>query len=54
MRAISEDRLERDLAYRFAYLAEFLGFGAPDVEAIHAAAPHLAPLVPALVNAVYD
>jgi hypothetical protein len=51
---IDEGRLERDLEYRFGYLAEFMGFGAEDVAAIHAAAGKLAPLVPALVNAVYD
>src|SRR5262249_30877876 len=46
--------LELDLAYRFGYLAEFMGFGPEDVAAIHATAPHLAPLVPALVDAVYE
>ncbi|HJZ55877.1 MAG TPA: protoglobin family protein, partial [Gemmataceae bacterium] len=50
---IDEARLETDLAYRFAYVAEFMGFGPADTEAIHAAAAHLAPLVPALVDAVY-
>jgi hypothetical protein len=54
MRRIDEERLETDLGYRFGYLAEFVGFGADDVEAIHGAAAHLAPLVPALVDAVYD
>ncbi|MEX1094624.1 MAG: protoglobin family protein [Planctomycetales bacterium] len=54
MRHIDEDRLEDDLAYRFAYLAEFMEFGPIDVDAIHAAAPHLAPLVDPLVDAVYD
>jgi hypothetical protein len=54
MRHIDEARLEADLAYRFAYLAEFMGFGEQDVEAIHGAAPALAPLVPALVDAVYN
>jgi hypothetical protein len=51
---IDEPRLEKDLGYRFGYLAEFMGFGPEDVEAIHAVAPHLAPLVPTLVDAVYD
>lgn len=51
---IDEDRLESDLAYRFQYLADFMGFGAQDVAAIHGAAPVIAPLVPALVDAVYD
>ncbi len=51
---IDEERLESDLGYRFGYLAEFMGFGADDVAAIHAAAPKLAPLVPFLVDAVYS
>lgn len=50
---INEDRLESDLAYRFGYLAEFMEFSAADIQAIHEAAAHLAPLVPALVDAVY-
>lgn len=53
MQTINEARLEKDLGYRFGYLTEFMGFGADDVQAIHAAAPRLAPLVPALVDAVY-
>ncbi len=51
---IHEDRLESDLDYRFGYLVEFMGFGEDDVRAIHGAAPLVAPLVPTLVNAVYD
>lgn len=54
MRHIDENRLESDLQYRFAYLADFMQFGPADVEAIHSAAAHLAPLVPALVDAVYE
>src|SRR3954449_2010969 len=54
MQTINEARLEGDLGYRFGYLTEFMGFGAEDVEAIHASAPLLAPLVPGLVDAVYD
>lgn len=53
MKKIDESQLENDLAYRFGYLAEFIGFGSDDVAAIHGAAPLLAPLVPALVDAVY-
>jgi hypothetical protein len=53
MKHIDEPRLEKDLAYRFGYLAEFMGFGEDDVAAIHGAAARLAPLVPALVDAVY-
>jgi hypothetical protein len=54
MQHISEHRLETDLAYRFQYLSEFMGFGAEDVAALHAAGSVLAPRVPDLVNAVYD
>jgi len=54
MKRIDERRLENDTAYRVGYLSEFMGFGADDVGAIHRAAAHLAPLVPVLVDAVYD
>jgi hypothetical protein len=54
MNHIDESRLESDLGYRFQYLVEFMGFGDEDVAAIHGAASAIAPLVPTLVNAVYD
>lgn len=54
MKNIDEARLETDLAYRFGYLLEFVGFGADDIAAIHGAAGALAPLVPSLVDAVYE
>jgi len=54
MRHIDEARLETDLGYRFGYLAEFMGFGEADIQAIHGAAGALAPLVPTLVDAVYE
>lgn len=53
MQTISEPRLEQDLEYRFGYLTSFIGFGEQDIAAIHGAAPLLAPLVPAIVDAVY-
>jgi hypothetical protein len=53
MTHIDEPRLETDLGYRFDYVSKFMGFGADDVAAIHGAAPKLAPIVPALVDAVY-
>lgn len=53
LKHIDESRLEKDLGYRFQYLTEFMGFSPEDVELIHAAAAHLAPLVPQLVDAVY-
>src|SRR5262245_31681085 len=54
MKRIDERRLEEDTLYRVGYLSEFMGFGAEDIAAIHGAAKHLAPLVPVLVDAVYD
>ncbi len=54
MKYIDESRLETDLHYRVGYLAEFMTFTADDAAAIHAAAAPLAPVVPALVDAVYD
>jgi hypothetical protein len=54
VKQIDEAQLESDLAYRVRYLTEFMGFGEDDVRAIHGAAAHLAPVVPALVDAVYD
>ena len=53
MQQINEARLESDLDYRFTYLAGFMNFGPDDVAAVHGAAPALAPLVPALVDAIY-
>src|SRR4051812_40729938 len=54
MKRIDELRLEEDTTYRVGYLSEFMGFGVDDVAAIHGAASHLAPLVPVLVDAVYN
>lgn len=54
MKHIDEPKLESDLGYRVGYLAEFMGFGAEDIKTIHGAAGQLAPLVPTLVDAVYD
>ncbi len=54
MKQIDEAQLESDLGYRFEYLTDFMGFSADDIAAIHDSAAHLAPLVPSLVDAVYD
>lgn len=54
MQKIDEPRLESDLEYRFGYLTEFIGFTEEDIAAIHGTAEHIGPLVPALVDAVYD
>jgi hypothetical protein len=54
MTHVDEPRLESDLGYRFEYVSKFIGFGPDDVAAVHGAARKLAPLVPALVDAVYN
>jgi Protoglobin len=54
MTHVDESRLESDLGYRFGYVAGFMGFGADDIAAIHGAAEKLGPLVPGLVDAVYN
>lgn len=54
MKHIDEEKLETDLPYRFQYLAEFIGITEDDLKAVHAAADVVAPLVPGLVDAVYD
>ena len=54
MKHIDEPRLEEDVAYRVGYVSEFMGFGPDDIAAIQGAAGKLAPLVPVLVDAVYD
>jgi hypothetical protein len=45
--------LNTDIAYRFDFLCKFTGFGDDDKIAIKTAAPLIAPLVPAVVQAVY-
>jgi hypothetical protein len=54
MKHIDETRLESDVGYRFGYLTEFMGFTPEDDAVIHAAATRLAPLVPTLVDTVYE
>lgn len=54
MKTIDEARLESDTVYRVGYLSEFMGFGDDDIAAIHGAAAVLGPIVPALVDAVYN
>jgi hypothetical protein len=54
MKHIDEARLEADSAYRVEYLGEFMEFGGDDIQAIHGAAAVLGPVVPALVDAVYE
>jgi hypothetical protein len=42
------------LAYRFNFVAEMANFGPDDIAAVKGSAPLLAPLVPAVVDAVYE
>jgi len=51
---IDEPRLDTDVAYRVGFLGKFMGFGAAEIALVHESATHLAPLVPGLVDAVYD
>lgn len=53
MQRIDERRLENDLAYRFQYIADFIGFGDDDIAAIHAAADVMIEKASSLVDAVY-
>jgi hypothetical protein len=53
MQIISEASLE-DFPRRIQYLREFIGFTDDDVAALHAAKPVIAPLVPIVVDAVYE
>ena len=53
MKTIDEERLESNPAYRFEYLAEFIGFDASDAAAVQASGPHLGPLIPEIVERTY-
>lgn len=54
MKAIDEPRLGEDPQYRYEYLAEFVGFGPAEVGLIQAAAPHIGPHIPQLVERTYQ
>lgn len=54
MQLISQSVLDNDLPYRVQYLRDFIGFTAEDAATLHAAAPVVSPLVPVVVNAVYE
>lgn len=53
MKTIEETRLESDLAYRFEYLAEFIGFDSNDAALIQAAGPYVGPMIPEIVERTY-
>lgn len=54
MKQIDEQQLETDLAYRYEYLAEFIGFEAKDIEAIHAFSSKLVPKITEIVDLTYE
>jgi hypothetical protein len=53
MQQIDQDRLEEDIAYRYEFLAEFIGFGEADVAAIRALVPQLAGQLRKIVDETY-
>ena len=53
MQMISESSLN-DLPYRIQYLRDFIDFTAEDAAALAAAKPVVAPLVPIVVDTVYE
>ncbi|KAF9979259.1 hypothetical protein BGZ73_002527 [Actinomortierella ambigua] len=54
MEHIDRELLYTDAVYRFKYVASFMNFGQDDIDAIHAVAPGIKPLVPVVVDAVYN
>ncbi|KAI9351423.1 Protoglobin-domain-containing protein [Obelidium mucronatum] len=54
IRQVDRERLYTDLQYRFEYVSEFIGFDETDIAAVKGAAPLITPLVPVIIDAVYD
>ena len=54
MKLIDETRLESDLAYRYEYLTEFIGFTEADVAVIHGLQLQLMPHIDGMVQTTYD
>ncbi|MFO1064997.1 MAG: protoglobin family protein [Pirellulales bacterium] len=54
MQTVDEQLLETDLAYRFRYIAEFIGFTTDDASLVTAAAPFIGPLIPQIVERSYE
>lgn len=54
MKQVDEANLEKDLDYRYEFVADFIGFDEQDVQAIHASAGYLAPLIPSIVEKTYE
>ena len=54
MQKVDESLLEVNPVARFRWVDEFMGFEESDEAALHTAAPLVAPMVPGLVDAVYE
>eukprot|EP01135_Chromosphaera_perkinsii_P011911 Nk52_evm28s2531 gene=Nk52_evmTU28s2531 len=54
MQEIDADRLNTDVVYRFQYVSGFVGFGEEDISTIKGCAEAIGPLVPTVVDAVYN
>ncbi|KAI8807297.1 Protoglobin-domain-containing protein [Cladochytrium replicatum] len=53
-RHVEREKLYTDAMYRHQYVTAFIDFGEADVAAIKASAKYIGPLLPAIVDAVYD
>lgn len=54
MQTIDEAKLETDLAYRFRYVADFIGFSGEDAAALLSVGMFLGPMIPELVDRTYQ
>ncbi|KAI8141715.1 Protoglobin-domain-containing protein [Fennellomyces sp. T-0311] len=54
MQHIDREQLYADGEYRFNYVSQFMDFGADDIKAIESVADKIRPLVPTIVDAVYQ
>ncbi|KAI8364584.1 Protoglobin-domain-containing protein [Blakeslea trispora] len=54
MQHIDSSKLYTDSQYRFEFVAKFMDFGEEDIKAIQAVADQIRPLVPVVVDAVYQ
>jgi len=54
MHHIDGQKLEEDVKYRFKYLTDFMEFGEEDARVMKLVGAKLAPLIPVVVDAVYN
>lgn len=53
MKHLDEQQLQSDCEQRYAFLSEFIQFGAEDVRRIQASAPHIGPRIGEMVDKTY-